>query len=99
MAVAEGVKATSTLKYWEASLAWKNIGDWAANWTTGSFIRECRRLCLDQGRVGFLADTLLDDVIHDRERSPLEMPAEVLAFITASLKTQDLGQVVNHSNI
>lgn len=71
MAVVDNKKASTTLGYWKASLAWKNIGNWAAGWTQESFIQECRSLCCDQGNVGKKADDLLDDMINGIERRAL----------------------------
>lgn len=85
----DSAKAEKVLRYWKASLAWKNIGDWAAGWSQGSFIDECRELCQDNGLLGFRADCLLDDMIHDVERSPLEIPGIVVEL---QRKTEIVGQ-------
>ncbi len=77
MAVAEGKRVELAQLYWKASLAWKNIGNWADGWTVGDFIERCRLLCEDQGRIGDLADNLLEDVIHDRERTEVHT-AEII---------------------
>lgn len=73
-------KEDVTLKYWKASLAWKNIDDWAKGWTISSFIAEVRGICYDQGRVGDLADKLLTDVINDNERSENDIPGIIIPF-------------------
>jgi adenine specific DNA methylase Mod len=61
-------KAEKTLRFWKASLAWKNIGEWSKGWTQGDFISELRDLCLDSGVLGHKADNLLDDMIKGVER-------------------------------
>ena len=78
MAVAEGYQAEVVGRYWKASLAWKNIGDWAKGWTQESFINEVRFICSARTLVGVLADRLLDDMIHDVERHPNDVPGEVI---------------------
>lgn len=89
MALVRGLKASLTLRYWQASLAWKNIGTWAKGWTQESFIRELRDLCNDNGRVGSNADSLLDDMIHDRERKELPVAGRVVPLHS---KTQIMGR-------
>lgn len=63
--------AETTLRFWKASLAWKNIDNHAQGWTQGSFIQEVRALCHSPFLVGWRADDLLDDVIHNKEHKPL----------------------------
>ena len=84
MSVIVSPKAKLTLRFWKASLAWKNVGNWAKGWTTESFITELREICNDNGNVGFQADTLLDDMIHDKERVPRELPGVLVSITPAS---------------
>lgn len=76
-----------TLRYWKASLAWKNIGEWAKGWTQGAFIKELQELCEDNGNIGSRADVLLDMMIKDVERCPLDCPGEVVELKAARLKS------------
>lgn len=93
MAIMTGSKAQLTLRFWKASLAWKNIGKWAQGWTTESFIDELRHLCNDNGVLGSRADTLLDDMIFDRERREQATPGTLYHFpVRFASQTQDLGQ-------
>lgn len=85
MSVIESPKAKLTLRFWKASLAWKNIGNWATGWNTESFIIELRTICNDNGRVGFQADNLLNDMVHDRERVPLEHPGVLVELRKAKI--------------
>ena len=73
-----------TLRYWKASLAWKNIGEWAKGWTQGAFIKELQELCEDNGNIGSRADVLLDMMIKDVERCPRDVPGEVVALQIAA---------------
>lgn len=61
----------TTIRFWKASLAWKNIGEWAEGWTQGEFIKEVRAVCCSPYYVGQRADDLLEDMIHNKELSPL----------------------------
>ena len=93
--IVESQKAKLTLRYWKASLAWKNVGDWAKGWTATTFIHEVKEICNDNGMLGGLADILLDDMIHDRERTPNETPGELIdihARVAHIFETLDLGQ-------
>lgn len=69
-----------TLRYWQASMAWKNREDWAKGWTQGSFGAELRFLCHSNHRVGFKADDLLDDFIYNHEEKPLGSPGNVVSI-------------------
>lgn len=77
MSVVDTFKAKNTLRFWKASLAWKNIDDWAKGWTTESFINELRELCCDNDNMGRQADDLLHEMIHGRERRQTEGSAIV----------------------
>lgn len=90
--VVETPKAKLTLRFWKASLAWKNIDDWAKGWTAESFIKELRVICNDNGRLGGGADSLLDDMIHDRERTPNDIPGELIRL--QFLETTNIGQAI-----
>lgn len=70
-----------TLRYWQASLAWKNRGDWAKGWTQGTFIAEVRDICRSPHQVGWHADDLLDDVIYDKEHKPLGSMGELVRLV------------------
>jgi hypothetical protein len=105
MGLVAGRKAEYTLRYWKASLAWKNIGDWAVGWNFGAFIDELREICNDNDRLGALADRLLDDVVYDKERNPLEIPGQVVSLHnrtifagqSTSIATQEAG--VKHAAV
>lgn len=71
------IKEQRTLAYWELSLAWKNVGNWAQGLTWEGFSRKVRDVCCDQGKVGLLADSLLDDAINDIERRPNEISGSI----------------------
>ena len=86
-------KAQLTLRYWKASLAWKNIGNWAKGWTAESFIKELRVICNDNGNVGARGDILLDDMINERERVENDIPGELIRV--QFRKTKDLGQAIS----
>lgn len=72
--------AETTLRFWKASLAWKNIDNHADGWTQGSFIKEVRALCCSPFQVGWRADDLLDDMINNHERKPLAEGFEATVF-------------------
>jgi hypothetical protein len=91
MPMATGSKAEPTLRFWKASLAWKNIGGWAKGWTQESFIAEVRTLCADLGSLGSRADDLLDDMIHDVEERPRETPGIVVS-LPLTPRTNNSGQ-------
>lgn len=74
----------ATQRYWKASLAWKNMGDWAIGWTQESFIKELQHICLSPQKVGDMADSLLDDMVHNIER----------VHNTESAQIHSLGRVV-----
>lgn len=97
MPMVETFKAQKTLRYWEASLAWKNVDDWSRGWTVESFTDECRMLCCDQGRIGYLADILLDDMINDRERTPLKEPGQLIPLVVID-SLSSLTQIIGQSN-
>lgn len=75
-------KEENTLRYWKASLAWKNVGNWAKGWTQGDFIVELRHLSCDNDNLGRRADTLLDDMIKGIERQ--EIHAGTVVYLELS---------------
>lgn len=86
----DNIKAQRTLKYWQSSLAWKNVGKWAEGLTWEELCSRLREVCLDQGLVGLKADALLDDTVHDVRRRFNEHPGVVFPFnsrLTASAAT------------
>lgn len=100
MGLCSGKKQTLTLRYWKASLAWKNIGSWAMGWTQESFIDELRTICNDNGNLGLAADHLLDDMIHDVERRPRETPGKLYVLerqLGIEFKTRNWG--INTNNL
>lgn len=82
-----------TLRYWKASLAWKNVGNWSRGWTQGGFITELKTICNDNGLLGSLADALLDDMVHDRER--VEKPTIGELVELHAIKTSIIGHLNN----
>lgn len=95
MALVESRKAQDTVRFWKASLAWKNVGAWARGWTQEDFIEECRYLCLNPLKLGAAADELLDSMIHDKERIYLETPGVLISLrrpTTQTIETQIMGQ-------
>lgn len=90
MALVETRRAQDTVRFWKASLAWKNIGTWARGWTQEDFIEECRYLCLDPSKLGDSADELLDSMIHDRERIHLETPGVIISLWRDKTRVQSL---------
>lgn len=86
-------KEQLTLRYWKASLAWRNRGEWADGWSTGDFIDEIRMLCSSFGTLGHFADILLDDVIHDVEFSPLEQPGKLVQLYAPKIPGIPLDQL------
>ena len=91
MALVNTSKATNALKYWYLSLAWKNIGNYAKGLTVGDAIDTARTLCCDQGRLGDRADDLLHDIVHDKERTPLEVSAKVYNLAHYIMEPRKLG--------
>ena len=53
-------------RYWRASSIWRDKQE--ATWNFGMMIQECRGMLCYRGRVAFLAEALLDDVVHDRRQ-------------------------------
>ena len=58
-------------RYWRASQIWRDKQE--STWTCGEMIQECRGILCYRGRVAFLAESLLDDVVHDRRAPVLEL--------------------------
>lgn len=58
-------------RYWRASRIWRDKEE--STWNFDMMIQECRGILCYRGRVAFLAETLLDDVVHDRRAPVLEL--------------------------